>query len=77
MTISPTERLLWDFPLLAAFTSVGVRTLRAWDASRNIPGRVTLGRRVLFRAETIREWVRAGMPDRVRWEALQKQAGKL
>lgn len=55
------EPLLIDLPELARLTSLGLRTLRRLDNQRAIPGRVTLGRRVLFRLEAIREWVEAGL----------------
>jgi predicted DNA-binding transcriptional regulator AlpA len=51
------EPLLIDLAELARLTSLGLRTLRRLDAQRAIPGRVTFGRRVLFRLGVIREWV--------------------
>jgi hypothetical protein len=68
--------LLIDFAGLAWLTSLGVRTLRRMDADRHIPGRVVCGRRVLFQTEMIREWVRAGLPDREQWAALQRRNGR-
>ncbi len=56
-------------------TSLSVRTLRRLDSSRDIPGRVVVGRRVLFRMEVIREWVAAGLPDAGDWAALQRRNG--
>jgi len=73
---SPADKLLIDMADLSHWTSLSVRTLRRLDASRDIPGRVVAGRRVLFQTEVIREWVRAGLPDRDRWEALQNRNGK-
>jgi hypothetical protein len=73
---SPADKLLIDMAELAHLTSLGVRTLRRLDSSRDIPGRVVVGRRVLFQTEIIREWVRAGLPDRDHWAALQKRIGK-
>jgi hypothetical protein len=70
------DKLLIDAGDLARLTSLSVRTLRRLDADRHIPGRVVVGRRVLFQTEVIREWVRAGLPDRDQWAALQKWAGK-
>jgi len=71
--LAPPDKLLIDTAELARLTSLSVRTLRRLDASRDIPGRVVVGRRVLFQTEIIREWVRAGLPGRERWEALLKQ----
>jgi excisionase family DNA binding protein len=58
---APAEPLLYDFEALAAVLSLGDRTLRRMDAAREIPGRVTVGRRVLFRADVVRAWVAGGM----------------
>jgi hypothetical protein len=70
---SPADKLLIDPGDLAHLTSLSVRHLRRLDASRDIPGRVTVGRRVLFQTEIIREWVRAGLPGRDRWTMLSKR----
>jgi hypothetical protein len=61
---------------LSHLTSLSVRTLRRLDSSGDIPGRVAVGRRVLFQTEVIREWVRAGLPDREEWAALQRRNSK-
>lgn len=74
LAVPIADKLLLDIADLAALTSLSVRTLRRMDACRDIPGRVAVGRRVLFRAEAVREWVRAGLPDRDRWAALQGPA---
>ena len=63
-TSSPWDKLLIDMTELAHLTSLSIRTLRRLDASRDIPGRVAVGRRVLFQTEIIREWVRSGLPGR-------------
>jgi hypothetical protein len=73
---SLADKLLIDMAELARVTSLSVRTLRRLDASRDIPGRVVVGRRVLFQTEIIREWARAGLPDRDQWAALQKRIGR-
>jgi predicted DNA-binding transcriptional regulator AlpA len=65
-------KLLIDIPELAHLTSLSVRALRRMDSARDIPGRVRVGRRVLFQTEIIREWVRAGLPSRDTWNALQE-----
>jgi predicted DNA-binding transcriptional regulator AlpA len=70
------DKLLIDMADLAHLTSLSVRTLRRMDSARDIPGRVAIGRRVLFQTEIIREWVRAGLPGRDLWAALQKRSGK-
>jgi hypothetical protein len=74
--LSPLDKLLIDIPEVGQLTSLSVRHLRRLDSSRDIPGRVVHGRRVLFQTEIIREWVRAGLPDRDHWAALQRRNGK-
>jgi hypothetical protein len=69
-----SERLTWTHAELSALTGVSVRPHPRHDAHPHVPGRLRCGRKVLFVAETIREWVRAGMPDRERWEVLQRVA---
>jgi hypothetical protein len=73
---SPAEKLLIDIAELAYLTSLSVRELRRRDSSRDIPGRVTAGRRVLFQTDVIRGWIRAGLPDREQWAALLKRNNK-
>lgn len=75
---NPPEPLLTDIQELSRRLGLSVRTLRRMDAAQDIPGRVVVGRRVLFQVEVIREWVRLGLPDRQHWETLQRsrRAGK-
>jgi hypothetical protein len=63
---------LLDFKRLGEKTLLSTRTLRRLDAARDIPGRVVCGRRVLFLADVVKEWVSLGMPGRERWEAIQR-----
>jgi hypothetical protein len=70
------EQLLIDLNRLSRLTTLGLRTLRRLDSTRDIPGRVVVGRRVLFQLDVIREWVRAGLPDKDRWAVLQKFTNK-
>jgi hypothetical protein len=72
----PADKLLIDVAELAHLTSLSVRHLRRLDSSRDIPGRVVVGRRVLFQTEVIREWVRAGLPDHDQWMILTKRNGR-
>jgi hypothetical protein len=73
---TPADKLLIDMAELAHLTSLSVRHLRRLDSSRDIPGRVAVGRRVLFQTEVIRDWVRAGLPCSDQWLALLKRNGK-
>lgn len=74
--VSPLDQLLIDMGDLARLLGLSVRHLRRLDSSDDIPGRVAHGRRVLFQTEIIRDWVRAGLPDRDHWAALQKRNGR-
>ncbi len=76
LAVPLSERLTWTAAELSALTGISLRHLRRLDADRHIPGRLTCGRRVLFAAETIREWVRLGLPDRDQWAALQRRTLK-
>src|SRR5262249_6755529 len=62
------ERLAWSLGDLATLTGVSLRHLRRMDSGRDVPGRFTVGRKVLYSAETVRTWVAAGMPDKQAWE---------
>ena len=70
------DPMLIDMAQLARLTSLSVRTLRRMDSAHEIPGRVVVGRRVLFQTEVIRDWVRAGLPGNEQWAAIQKRNGK-
>lgn len=62
-----------DIPWIHQRTPVSVRHLRRLDACGDIPGRFLCGRRVLFRADTIRLWISLGMPDRKTFEMLTRR----
>ncbi len=70
------EKLLIDIAELAHLTSLSTRTLRRMDAAGEIPGRIKVGRRVLFQTEVIRAWVHAGLPDAREWENSQSNKRK-
>ncbi len=74
--LAPADRLLVDIRGLAALTSISTRQLRRLDAAGDVPGRVTLGRRVLFRMDVIKQWIANGLPDAKTWEAMQRAAAR-
>jgi predicted DNA-binding transcriptional regulator AlpA len=45
-----------------------LRTWRTWDSAGWIPRPVRIGRSTLWRADELREWVKAGCPRRAEWE---------
>jgi predicted DNA-binding transcriptional regulator AlpA len=55
---------------------VGLRTIRAWDASGKLPAPLRIGGRVVWRVSEIRAWLDAGAPDRETWAALRRAAQK-
>ena len=67
------EPLLVDIPRLVLLLSMSERHLRRLDSSRDIPGRLVSGRRVLFQMAVIKQWIGLGMPDRDRFEILTRQ----
>jgi hypothetical protein len=75
-TSSLADKLLIEMTDLAHLTILSIRHLRRLDSSRDIPGRVIVGRRVLFQTEIIWEWVRAGLPGREQWAVLQLRNGR-
>ena len=70
---APQRPWLISIDDLAKLTSLSVRHLRRMDAARDIPGRLTIGRRVRFRCDIVYSWAIAGMPDRETWSALLKE----
>lgn len=58
--LDPMSRLLLTLAELAALTGLSQRHLRRLDASRSIPGRVTSGKRILFRTDAVRDWIASG-----------------
>jgi prophage regulatory protein len=63
--------LVADARRLARLLDVGLRTIRAWDASGKLPEPVRIGGRVVWRLDELRAWLDAGAPDREAWAALR------
>jgi predicted DNA-binding transcriptional regulator AlpA len=66
------EPLLLPAHHAAAVCGTSARTWRAWDVAGKIPAPIRIGRRTFWRAEDLRDWVAAGCPDRLTWEALRE-----
>ncbi len=66
------EPMLFDCKALMMLTSLSLRTIRRLDSNGDIPGRVRVGRRILFDAGIIREWIKLAMPDRQTWRSFGK-----
>lgn len=67
------EMLALDVAAIAKMTCLSVRHLRRLDCTQAIPGRFTVGRRVLYKADVIRRWIGLGMPDKATFESLVKR----
>ena len=66
---SERSQLLLTAKSAAAMCGKSLRTWRTWDAAGRIPRPMRIGRSVLWRAEELRDWVAAGCPRRMEWEA--------
>ncbi|MFL5330870.1 MAG: helix-turn-helix transcriptional regulator [Gemmataceae bacterium] len=66
-----SEPLLLRAKQAAAMCGKSLRTWRTWDSAGWIPRPVRIGRSTLWRADELRDWVRAGCPRRAEWEARQ------
>jgi predicted DNA-binding transcriptional regulator AlpA len=68
--------ILVDAHHAAALLGIGLRTLRAMDASGRLPAPVRLSRGcVRWRLSELREWIDAGAPNRAEWAA-RRNAGR-
>src|SRR4051794_40698301 len=57
-----------DAKQLARLLSVGVRTIRTWDAAGKLPTPARVVGRTLWYLPEIRSWLKAGAPPRDEWE---------
>jgi predicted DNA-binding transcriptional regulator AlpA len=64
-------RLAVDARRLARLLSSGVRTIRTWDAAGKLPAPVRISGRTLWVLPEVLSWLKAGAPDRQRWEAIK------
>ena len=58
----------------ARFLGISLRHLYKLHSSGRLPLPVRLGRAVRWPREELAAWIAAGAPNRIRWEALVKQA---
>ncbi len=63
---------LLDARGVAALLSVSVRHVRRMETAGELPRPVRLGRAVRWRRAELLDWLAAGCPDRVTWEARRK-----
>jgi hypothetical protein len=56
----------------ATMCGKSLRTWRTWDSAGLIPRPVRIAHSKLWRADELREWVAAGCPCRLDWEACKR-----
>ncbi len=61
-----------DAKRLAKLLSVGLRTVRTWDAAGKLPTPFRIGARKLWDVSEVKAWMKARAPDRAAWEAIKK-----
>ena len=74
-TVSTITPILLDAKGAAALCGVSARHWATLHSEGLVPAPVRLGRRVLWRAEELRDWTRAGCPPRLRWVETQEEKG--
>jgi len=67
-----TTPILTDAKRAVALCGVSARHWATLHSEGLVPAPVRLGRRVLWRAEELRPWARAGCPPRRRWVEFQE-----
>lgn len=72
-TLSP---LAYSASQLADKLGVSLRHIRRMDSAGLLPKPIRLGRSVRWPADTIHAWVKAGAPDRKRWEQMNTRPGR-
>jgi predicted DNA-binding transcriptional regulator AlpA len=65
------ELILLDAKRAAAMLGIGRAHLYALHGSGRLPLPIHLGRRTLWRADELKNWVQAGCPNRQRWIAMK------
>ena len=75
---SRKRRLLKLPPLLVGANGVarmldcGLRTIRSMDSAGKLPMPIRLGGRVLWSVDELKDWIRAGCPDRAAWAHIRR-----
>jgi predicted DNA-binding transcriptional regulator AlpA len=72
-TSPTTEKLLLNAREVAALLGIGESSVWALHAGGKLPLPVKLNRRTLWSAEELRDFVRAGCPNRQKWLAMRGQ----
>ncbi len=73
----PAAHAVGVSPLVVAAKALAVmldsseRTIRTWDAAGKLPTPLRLGGGVVWRVDEIRDWLKAGAPNRAHWAAIR------
>jgi predicted DNA-binding transcriptional regulator AlpA len=65
------DPLLLTAKQASAVCGRSLRSWRSWDSAGRIPRPVRLGRATMWRRRELEDWIEAGCPSRVNWEAGQ------
>ena len=68
-----SSSLLLTAKQVAELLGISERHLHKLNSSGRLPRPVRLGRSVRWCREELASWVRAGSPDRARWESMQEK----
>jgi predicted DNA-binding transcriptional regulator AlpA len=66
------ERWALDADDVARLLNVSKRHVAALNSSGRLPRPIKLGRRTVWVADELREWLAAGAPERSRWETMRQ-----
>jgi predicted DNA-binding transcriptional regulator AlpA len=66
---APVEVALLRARGAATLCGVGLATWWRWDAAGRVPHGVKIGGARLWSREELLDWIRAGCPERVEWQA--------
>jgi len=70
---TPTKKLLLSADEAASTLGISRSALYGLHSSGRVPSPVKLGRRTLWAAGELREWVAAGCPSRQQWQFIKGQ----
>ena len=70
--IPTTDRLALTYADLAKQLGISQRHLHTLNQTGKVPAPIRLGHSVRWPRAVIEEWLSAGAPDRIAWEALKR-----
>src|SRR5437763_650424 len=70
-TVLPPEQLVFDSVDMRKAIHCSAATLNRYRAAGKVPRAFKLGGKLCWRADEVRRWIAAGMPDLRTWEAVE------